>query len=231
MADARKELYRRLSLRLHPDRGGDPEKFIRMQRAYDSTQTAEEFETELRKVGISDDTGNFTERAKFNTGWSPRSASFYFHKKEDKTSSQETRREDIPLLPPPQEKNLALEEKSESEKDTNKLTVYEKPKEKPINLGGTARDAKCPKCEKRNVRVTDEGVYICNECGFSSRNADDFFPKVKGNEGALSEVIHSSYLPVAVATFVGLMIPIIFGANIGTALVAVGIIFLGLSKI
>lgn len=100
-----------------------------------------------------------------------------------------------------------------------------------IKKGGTARDAKCPKCGERNARVTDEGVYICQKCGYSSRNADDFFPKIKEGESGLSDIIHSSYMPVAVAAFVGLMIPILFGASMGTILVCVGIIFLGLSKI
>ncbi|UCG95613.1 MAG: hypothetical protein JSV92_01015 [archaeon] len=89
--------------------------------------------------------------------------------------------------------------------------------------------AKCPTCGSRNLEYKEESnTYYCPTCKVAYTR-DEVLPPP--GEGGLSEIAHSSFTPVAIAAFIGLMIPVIFGANLGTALIAVGIIFLGLSKI
>ena len=89
---------------------------------------------------------------------------------------------------------------------------------------------KCPVCGSRDIEREGD-KFKCKECGYIGEPKEFRVKKEEREEGTFSEIMHSSFTPVAIAAFIGLMIPVIFGANLGTALIAVGIIFLGLSKI
>jgi len=86
----------------------------------------------------------------------------------------------------------------------------------------------CPECGSSPVLTIpeDPGKLYCPACGhrFSA----------KQKETAFSNIIHSDITVIFISTLAGLMIPVIFGSTfglLGTALIGVGVIFLGLSKL
>ena len=89
---------------------------------------------------------------------------------------------------------------------------------------------KCPVCGSRDIK-SEGDKFKCKKCGYIGEAKEFVVKNEEHEEGTFSEIIHSSFTPVAIAAFIGLMVPVIFGVSIGTALIAVGIIFLGLSKI
>ena len=90
----------------------------------------------------------------------------------------------------------------------------------------------CPRCGSTPVLTTETpGILYCPSCGA------EFPAKTKSEDTAgtaISNIIHSSITTIVISALIGLMIPTIFGSQfgmLGTTLIGVGIIFLGLSKI
>ncbi len=101
----------------------------------------------------------------------------------------------------------------------------EKPRDETVG-------AKCPQCGSTNIRHGEGSTLICNACGYPGP-ASAFYES-KG-EGAFSSILNSSFTPIVVSGIAALLMFLIFNPifnnPLGTALIAVGIIFFGFSKI
>jgi|GEM_PF-2615044 len=117
----------------------------------------------------------------------------------------------------------------ESKKDTEKMMKEREKKLITKPLGPRMQvNRVCPECSSSPVLTIPEkpGYLYCPACGH------EFSAKQK--EKGFSNIIHSDITVIFISTLAGLLVPVIFGSTfglLGTALIGVGIIFLGLSKL
>lgn len=96
---------------------------------------------------------------------------------------------------------------------------------------GESAGKPCPECGSTATQTTNKpNVIYCPVCKKSYVVKKEREP----GESSIPSLLHSSFTIIIISAIIGLMVPLIFGPSfgtLGTGLIGLGIIFLGLSKI
>ncbi len=238
MADKKKALYRRLSLRYHPDKPTGNETIMKIINSAERDSVTyegfkEKLRAELSKNGLYIPEVFEQKKSRifgqgrpniFGGEGTPRPGVFYTRKKSEKTETPpQEPQEDIPLLPPAEKSLAPYEKPGPVSKPRFRPDEEEEPgEETPPQPAGLL----CSYCGSSNTVVVKPGLVKCNTCGKTQKVGG-------GGESAISDIVHSSMMTIIISALIGLAIPMIFGSDfglLGTTMIGVGIIFLGLSK-